>query len=186
MIEIQDQTKATCYDDLDSKFIETTIFPYFITASNKVMSISPSFDYAILYLPKDIHHLFLDIYNQIFRASSALAKNREDLMDFWTVLLKFIDKSYNSIGKEHCLRLLEKLCQDILNTSYQATMVNSDIVKGSPNLTVSATNETSVFFVFFLSKRSLSFGFLRKERIIFHLQFYDYISVYLTKLTSSL
>jgi hypothetical protein len=83
LLSVSDYNASIYYDDLEVKFNETSIFPYFIVTSDKVITISHNFNYAALFLSEDIHHLYHTIYNDVFRVSSPLVERIYDPMEFY-------------------------------------------------------------------------------------------------------
>ncbi|MDF2544862.1 MAG: hypothetical protein K0S47_4580 [Herbinix sp.] len=223
------------YDDLDVKFNNTSLFPYFIITSDKVIAISPNLNYALFYMTADVHQLYKKLYNDMYHLSiplvekvydpldylnkyhqlefknqesknsnlatysflaqpcfmyftnreqlnkymydfpqkdevvSLMAKrsesyyqlllkghmftsyfNEEGLDSFWSTgrISEVPDSFYDPITKDDCMKLLEVLYKNILETPYQAIAVDPDKLKISPYLSITAFNESMIFFMY--------------------------------------
>ncbi len=223
------------YDDLDVKFNNTSLFPYFIITSDKVIAISPNLNYALFYMTADVHQLYKTLYNDIYHLSIPLVEKVQDPLDYFNKyyqlelnkqesknpnlatysflaqpcfmyftnreqLSKYIydfpqkdmvvslmakrsesyyqlllnghmftsyfneegldsfwstgriseapDSFYSPITKEDCMKLLEDLYKNILETPYQAIAVDPDKLKISPYLSITAFNESMIFFMY--------------------------------------
>ncbi len=71
------------YDNIDSKFNSTTLFPYLIITSDIVIALTADYQNAALYIDEEFYDVYSDLFNNVLRRSSALAKKIIDPMDFY-------------------------------------------------------------------------------------------------------
>lgn len=72
----------TYYDDVDSHLKVTSIFPYVILTSDKVIGISYDYQYATLFMDASLHEIYSRIFHDILHSSSPLAERVKESMDF--------------------------------------------------------------------------------------------------------
>lgn len=83
LLSASDYRPYIYYDEVEVKFNQTSIFPYFIITSDKVITISHDFSYATLYLGEDPLRLYSTIYHNIYRVSFPFVKQIYDPMEFY-------------------------------------------------------------------------------------------------------
>ncbi len=71
------------YDNIDSKFNATALFPYLILTSDIVIGLSSDYQNAALYIDEDFYDVYSELFHNVLRKSSALAKKIIDPMDFY-------------------------------------------------------------------------------------------------------
>lgn len=71
------------YDNIDSSLNVTSVFPYIIITSDKVIGISYDLQHATLFLDHSFHEVYSQVYQRIFRSCSPLTSRILDPMDFY-------------------------------------------------------------------------------------------------------
>ncbi len=83
LLTVSNYNAYISYDDLEVKYNETSIFPYFIMTTDKVIVLSYDMSYAALFLTGDMHQLYHTIYKNMFHASSPLMERIYNPMEFY-------------------------------------------------------------------------------------------------------
>lgn len=73
----------TYYDNIESKFDTTAVFPYLIITSDIIIGVSHNYQYAALYIDEDFYNAYTNIYENIFRKCSPFAKKVSDPIDYY-------------------------------------------------------------------------------------------------------
>jgi len=112
----------TYYDNIDSKFDTTSVFPYIIITSYIVIGISHNYQHAALYIDEGFHQVYHEIYSNIFRRCSPLAKKAIDPLEYYTqysILNQVMSDGKNDLSFTSSLfaqpRLIFFLTNDYLN-----------------------------------------------------------------------
>lgn len=83
LLSASDYNPYIYYDEIEVKFNQTAILPYFIITSDKVIAISTDFSYATLFLDEEAHHLYDTIYYNVYRITSQLVERICDPMEYY-------------------------------------------------------------------------------------------------------